>query len=346
MIPRRTLLSLFGGAALALGAGTLAGAAEVTLRLHQFLPAQANVPTKILDVWADKVEADSGGRIEVQRFPSMQLGGKPPELVDQMIDGVVDIIWTLPGYTPGRFPRGEVFELPFIMTNAAATSRAYWRLYEEMGGDDMAAFKPIGLWVHGPGLVHSKKPVTQFEDLQGLKMRAPTRITTKLFSSVGANALGMPLPAVPEALSKGVIEATAIPWEVTAALKISELTGHHLEFGETPFYTATFLMGMNQRSYDRLPDELKAVIDANSGLDFSGQAGQVMTETDGPSRQIAVDLGNTITTITPEEAEKWRAASEPVIAEWIAEMDARGIDGQALYDRAKALIAEETAAQQ
>jgi len=117
MTYRTGIFGLLGGAAIALAAGFGAGPAmaqDVTLKLHQFLPAQANVPKLVLDVWADKVEADSGGRIKVERYPSMQLGGKPPELMDQAIDGVADIVWTVVGYTPGRFPSTETFEQPFF----------------------------------------------------------------------------------------------------------------------------------------------------------------------------------------------------------------------------------------
>ena len=128
---RRTLLGLAGAALAATLTSTPAMAQEETLRLHQFLPPQANVPKLVLDVWADKVEADSEGRIKVERYPSMQLGGKPPELMDQAIDGVADIVWTVVGYTPGRFPRTEVFELPFMMTNAKAASSAYWTMFEK-----------------------------------------------------------------------------------------------------------------------------------------------------------------------------------------------------------------------
>ena len=130
MTTRRTLMTLMGGAALAGMMATSAAAQEVTLRLHQFLPAQANVPKLVLDVWADNVEEASGGRIEIQRFPSMQLGGTPPQLIDQAIDGVADIVWGVNGFTPGRFPRTEVFELPFFTTDAGSASAAYWQMFE------------------------------------------------------------------------------------------------------------------------------------------------------------------------------------------------------------------------
>ena len=156
MTKRRTLLGLMGAAVMTLGLpATQAQAQEVTLTLHQFLPAQANVPRLVLDVWAQNVEEASGGRIEIEQYPSMQLGGTPPELIDQAIEGVADIVWTVVGYTPGRYPMTEVFELPFMMTNARAVSHAYWEMFEErMKDTEFKDVKILGTWVHGPGLIH------------------------------------------------------------------------------------------------------------------------------------------------------------------------------------------------
>ena len=344
---RRSFMSLAVAAAVsaaALGASvTSAAAQEVTLRLHQFLPAQANVPKNILYPWADKIEAESGGRIKIQRFPSMQLGGKPPELIDQAIDGVADIIWTVSGYTPGRFPRAEVFELPFTMTNAEAVSRAYWELAQEtMMDSDFKDFKVLGLWVHGPGLIHSKNPITKVSDLGGVKLRAPTRVTNKLFAELGATPVGMPVPAIPEALSKGVVDATVIPWEVTGALKVPELVSNHTEFGADSLYTTTFIFAMNKQRYDALPDDLKAVLDANSGLEFSAFAGRQMQEDDGPTRKAAADRGNNIITLTPDQVAEWKAAAAGVSDSWEQEMADKGVDGAALRAKAAELIAKHT----
>ncbi len=344
MTNRRTLVKGFALAALASGVlASGAFAAEVTLRLHQFLPAQANVPKNILDVWADKVEADSEGRIEIQRFPAMQLGGSPPQLFDQVVDGVADITWTVTGYSPGRFPRAEVFELPFTMTNAEAVSRAYWELAEEsMLEDDFKQVKVLGLWVHGPGLIHSKEPITSVSDLNGVKLRAPTRVTNKMFSNFGATPVGMPVPAVPEALSKGVIDATVIPWEVTGALKVNEMVGNHTTFGDETLYTTTFVFAMNQDRYNALPDDLKAVIDANSGLEFSGFAGKQMQMDDAGPHKQAMDRGNNIITLDEAQVAEWKAAAAATTEAWVAEMDEKGMDGTALKARAAELIAKHT----
>lgn len=330
-------------AVVAAGFSLSANAADVTLRLHQFLPAQANVPKLILDVWADKVEADSDGRIEIQRFPSMQLGGSPPELYDQAVDGIADIIWTVAGYTPGRFPHAEALELPFMMTDAESTSRAYWEFAEQhMMDADYKDTHVLGLWVHGPGMIHSSEPVRTPDDLDGVKLRAPTRTTNKLFASLGAEAIGMPVPAIPEALSKGVIDAAVIPWEVTAALKVPELVDNHTEFGNDALYTAAFVFTMNKDRYDALPDDLKAVIDNNSGADFSAFAGKTMAGADEPSRALAEQAGNTIITLSDEEVQVWRDGSAPVIDSWVAEMDEKGLDGAALVEELRGLIEKHT----
>lgn len=340
---------LLKGAVLALmtSAATLltptVSAQEVTLKLHQFLPPQANVPKLILDVWADNVEAASEGRIEVARYPSMQLGGKPPELMDQAIDGVADIVWTVVGYTPGRFPSTEVFELPFMMTNAEATSRAYWEMFEtHMQDTEFRDLKILGTWVHGPGLIHSADPIVKTSDLEGVKIRGGSRMVNKLLEKLGATPVGMPVPAISEGLSKGVIKATTIPWEVTPALKVSELVSNHTEFGDKALYTLTFVLAMNKAKYDSLPDDLKAVIDDNSGLEFSMFAGKTQADADGPSRQIAADLGNNIITLDEQQVAEWEAAAAPIVDEWIADMDKKGIDGQALVDEARALIEKYT----
>ena len=307
--------------------------------MHQFLPPQANVPKLILDVWADKVEADSKGRIKIERYPSMQLGGKPPELMDQAIDGVADIVWTVVGYTPGRYPSTEVFELPFMVKDARAASSAYWQMFEKhMKDTEFKDVHILGTWVHGPGMLHTNKEVRSPDDMQGLKIRGGSRLVNELLEITGATPVGMPVPAIPEGLSKGVIDGTTIPWEVTSALKVPELVKNHTEFTGAALYDLTFVLAMNKDKYESLPDDLKKVIDDNSGLEFSIFAGGTQSDADGPARQAAVDMGNNIVTLNEEETQVWRDASQPIYDSWVAEMNDKGIDGQALIDEARSLM--------
>ncbi len=138
-----------------------------------------------------------------------------------------------------------------------------------------------------------------------------------------------------------MIDGAVIPWEVTPSLKLAELVGNHTEFsGGEALYTAVFVLAMNKGSYDGLPDDLRAILDESTGAKFADMAAKTMAEYDAPGREAAVAHGNNIVTISEADVPAWKEASKPVVARWIADMETRGIDGQALIDRAKALIAE------
>lgn len=341
MIQRRTLIQ--SGAAIALGAPALVGFAQqtVTLKFHTFMSPTSNVWLNMHRAWMEKVEKDSGGRIKFEGYPAMQLGGSPVQLFDQAKDGVVDVVWTLPGNTPGRFPRSEVFELPFMMTNAEATSKAFWEYVQTKAADEFKDVKPVAFQVHGPGMFHIKsRAIRSPEDLRGLKMRGPTRQITKMLGYLGATPVGMPLPQIPDSLSKGVIDGAVIPWEVVPSIRVHELTQFHSEFDPAggALYTTTFVMGMNQRKYDSLPPDLKKVIDDNSGLNTSAFLGRTQQAGDAPARKMAVDRGNTINTIGMAEAQEFRRRARQVEVEWVQDMDRRGFNGRDLLDTARKLI--------
>ena len=330
-------------AATVLGVPHLAGLAQqsVTLKFHTFMAPMSGVWLTMHKPWMEKVEKESGGRIKFEAYPAMQLGGTPVQLYDQARDGVVDIVWTLPGNTAGRFPRIEVFELPFMMNNAEATSRAYWEYFQTQCPDEFKETQVLALHVHGPGMFHTAaKQVKSAADLKGMKMRGPTRQVTKLLGSLGAIPVGMPLPQIPDALSKGTIEGCVIPWEVVPAVKVQELTKFHSEFpADRPaLYTTTFVMAMNKAKYEGLAPDLKKVIDANSGLATSAWLGKVQQANDVPGRKSAVDRGNTIYTFSTEEAQEFVRRSRQIEVEWVADMDKRGHNGRKLLDTARALI--------
>ena len=335
---KRSLLKTALAAAV-LCAGAPAMAQTVTLRLHQMLPPQATIPAKALVPWAQKVERESGGRIKVQLFHAMQLGGTPPQLYDQAKDGVVDLTWTVLGYTPGRFNKAEVFELPFMTTTALAGSKAFQEYVEKYAADEFKDVHLIAVHTHGPGLFHSKDPITGLESLRGMKVRGGSRIINNMLTKLGATPVGMPVPAVSEGLSKGVIDATTIPWEVTPALKVTQLVKNHTTFaGKNGLYTQTFAFSMNKAAYGKLPADLKKVIDANSGMVAAELFGRAMDDGDVAGREIAVKAGNRIVALDVQETQRWRRTAAAVETDWVAEMKAKGIDGEKLAAEARALI--------
>ena len=343
MIQRRTLLKS-SAAAVAVGAPGLGLAQQtVTLKFHTFMAPMSNVWLNMHKAWMDKVEKESGGRIKFEAYHSMQLGGTPFQLYDQVKDGVVDVVWTLPGNSPGRFPRVEVFELPFMMNNAEATSKAYWEYLQTSAPDEFKEIQLIAVNVHGPGFFHSRdKQIKSAADLKGMKVRGPTRQVTKLLGSMGATPVGMALPAITDAISKGTIDACVLPWEVVPSIKVQELAKNHSEFpaDKPALYTTTFVMGMNKAKYDSLPADLKKVIDANSGLATSGWLGKTQQAGDAAGRKSATDLKNNMYTFSAAEAEQFAKLSSQVDDEWVADVTKRGFDGKKLLETAKALIAK------
>ncbi len=347
MVQRRTLLKTGIAAAVATSSVvTLAQAPVVTLKFHTFMAPQSNVWLNMHKAWMDKVEKESGGRIKFEAYPAMQLGGTPVQLYDQAKDGVVDIIWTLPGNTAGRFPRVEVFELPFIMTNAEATSKAYWEYVQTMAADEFKDVQVLALQVHGPGVIHTAdKPIKSVDDMKGVKMRAPTRQVNRLMASLGATPVGMPLPGIPDALSKGTIQGAVIPWEVVPSVKVHELTKFHAEFDPAggALYTTTFVMAMNKAKYNSLPADLKKIIDNNSGMATSAWLGKTQQAGDAAGRKSASDRsGNTIFTVGVAEAQNFRRKSRAIEVEWVEDMNKKGFDGKKLLEGAKALIEKHT----
>jgi len=291
--------------------------------------------------WMEKVERESGGRIKFEAYPAMQLGGTAAQLYDQARDGVADIVWTLPGYTAGRFPRSEVFELPFMMNHAEATSRAYWEYLQTVGAEDFKDTKVLAANVHGAGVFHTRnRAIQSVADLRGMKIRGPSRQTTNMLGYLGAIPVGMPLPAIPDALSKGSIDACVLPWEVVPSIKVQELTHFHSEFEASAgaLYTATFVMTMNRSRYEALPADLRKVIDNNSGLAASAWLGKTQQANDPLGRKTAVDRGNAINVINAAMAQEFKRKAAMVETEWVADMNQRGLEGSKLRDSARSLI--------
>lgn len=321
----------------------IAGAQEVTLKFHHFLPALSPFHRDFVIPWTEKITKQSGGRIKFQLYPSMQLGGTPPQLYDQAKDGVADIIWTVTGYSAGRFPAFEVFELPFLINGAEDASRALWE-YVQVNKLNQTEFKDVHLLaVHQHDEPHFhmvNKPIKTLADLKGMKIRAPTRITNRFLAALGASPVGMPVTQVPDALSKGVLDGALLPWEIVPAIKAHELVKYHSEIDpKSPWlYSTVFAFAMNSAKYESLPPDLKKIIAANSGVETSAWLARVLDEAAGPARKLAMDRGNTFNTISLEELKNWQTAANSVTQEWIKDLDKKGLNGKALVDSARQLI--------
>jgi len=332
-------------AVLAGGVAAGAQAQEVVLKVHHFLPAGSYANTMFIQPWCDRIAKESNNKMKCQIYPSMQLGGTPGQLIDQVKDGVVDIIWTLPGYTAGRFPLSEVFELPFMMTTPEATSKALWDFNTTVAAAEYKDVHPIAYHVHGPGVFHMRyKPIKTAADLKGTKVRAPTRQTNRFLAALGATPVAMPVPQVSESVAKGVIDGAVVPYEVVPSVKLQEITKFHSETdpADNAFYTSTFMFVMNKDKYASLPPDLKKVIDANSGQAFSGEIGKIFTAADAEGKKLIPK--DSINVIPKGELDNWKKLGQSVTDQWVADVNAKGANGKQLLDNAKGLITKYTTA--
>ena len=334
--------AVLGAALMALGASA-AEAAEYEFKLHHFISEKAPAHAKMLAPWAKQVEENSGGKVSIEIYPSMTLGGRPPELINQVRDGVVDLIWTVNGYTPGLFPRSEVFELPGVHKNdTAATNLALMDLFDSDLKEEYKGVEVMFLHVHaGQGIHMRESEVRSPADMAGKKIRIPTRTGAWVIEALGASPAAMPVPELPPALQKGVIDGAMIPWEIIPPLKIQEQTKYQIEGADKErFGTTVFQVSMNKNRWDELPEDVQKAFRDASDRAWRKQVGDVWAGADDFGIGLAVKAGNTHITLTPEETAAFNEALEPVVGRWVEEVSAKGIDGDALVGKARAAIAK------
>ena len=318
-----------------------AAAQEVTLRMHTFMAPIANPVKTFLIPWAEKVGKDSKGRIKVDLYPAMQLGGKPPQLLDQVRDGVVDIVWVVAGFAPGRMPKVEIFELPFLHRNAVSTTLALQDFQDKWLQDELKDYHVLLMHAHGGFLFMTKKPIKKLSDIKGMKLRAASRTGVWTLEALGAAAIGVDLNELPTMLNKGTVVGSMLPYEIAPSIKMQEMVEYFtvLSPPQPRVSSVVFAFLMNKNSYAKLPPDLKKVIDANSGRNIAKATGENWEDIEVKGEAVMHTRSkNKFETINPEESAKIRAAMKPVYDRFLGEMKGLGVDGERMLADARAMI--------
>ncbi len=329
-----------GLTAIVVACASSAAQAQQKLVVHHFLGPKAPAHAKFIAPWAQRVMEASGGELEIEIFPAMSLGGAPPSLYRQLRDGTVDIVWTVIGYTPGVFPRTEVFELPSVHGgNARATNLAIADIYDEHLAEDFTDVHPLLVHTHAGNALHlvDSANVDGVSDLRGLKLRTPSRTGGWLIEAWQAEPVGMPLPALPQALTKGTVEGALIPFEVVIPMKVHELTKYSIS-GNKRFGTSVFLFAMNKERYESLPPKLRAVIDAHSGRAVAAEYGDLWDSIEEPGRQAQLKSGGELKNLAQTVMAELDQRSASVEERWVEEANKAGLSGSTLVRAAKEAV--------
>ena len=324
----------------AMAASVPALAQEVTFKIAHFLPSAAPTQQKVLQPWCDEMGKLSNGRIKCQFYPAMQLGGTPAQLADQVKNGVADVVWTGPGYSAGRFPAIEAFELPFIVKDATSSSKALWKYYQQNALQEFAAYKVLAFHTDGGQAVHTAgKQIAGLTGFSGLKLRTSTRVGAKTLAALGGQPVAMPPAQVTEAISKGVVDGSLGAWELVYPTKLSEVTKFHLQPDNGVAYpTATVLtVLMNKQKYDGLPADLKAIVDKTTGEVMVGKFGAMFDEVAADTKKRIAAQGNKITTLSATQVTAMKQATASVEEEWAKQVGEKGLDGKKLIAAAREL---------
>jgi len=312
-----------------------AQAADYNLRFAHFFPQSSNISTAF-EAWGKSLEEASGGRIEVEFYPSQTLT-KAPQSYDAVKNRIADVTATVQGYSANRFPLTQVVELPGLARTAAQGSCVLQSLYDEgLISGEYDDTHVLYLFTHGSGDIHTReKVINKPEDLAGLKIRRPTTVVAEMLEGLGAQPVGMPAPETYQSLQRGVIDGVSMPWEGMKSFRLNDEARQHTEIG---LYTLSFVVTMNKGVYNSMPDDLKQIVDQHSGQEWSQKLAVAFDEMDRLGREEAVAAGHQINTLEGGAANPaWKPVLDAATEKYLTELEQRKLPSREVFARASEL---------
>lgn len=338
---RRNLIGATLTLALALAAPwALAQDKQVELKFAHWLPAQHPLAKLGFIPWAKSVEAASKGSIKIAIYPAQQLG-KAPNHYDMARDGIADITWANPGYQADRFPIFAVGELPFQFSSPGPGSKALDAWYRAYAAKEMKDVHFCFAHLH-IGAIHSKKPITEPDQIKGMKIRPANGTVAQYVTLLGGTSVQVSAPEARDALEKGVADAITFPWHSIVTFGIDKVVKYHTDMR---LYAATFVWSMNKDSYKKLSAAQKKVIDDHCSNEWAEKVGADWgNDEDSGQAILAKTPGHTIVKVTDAQRVSWRRAAEPLTAAWLAKPNDSGIDAQQALDAFRKALDDHNAA--
>lgn len=307
------------------------------LKISHWVPASHPLQ-KALEDWGAAVEKESGGTIKYHVYPAQQLG-KAKDHYDMARDGIADVTYVNPGYTPGVFPIIAAGELPFLMSNATGGSEGLDAWYRKYAPKEMKDVKFCLAFIHSPSAFHSRtKKIVVPEDVKGMKVRPADATMADLVTLLGGTNVQTSAPEVRDTIERGVADAVTFPWGSLVLFGIDKVTKYHMD---APLYVTTFVLVMNKDTYNAMSDRQKKAIDDNCNTEAAGRVGKPWGDfEDAGIGKIKAEPGQEVYTLTADQLAQWKKASEPLVKTWADGAKKTGVDPIAALSELKASLAK------
>jgi len=311
-------------AMLAAGPAQAAG----TINIVSWAPPSHHINAKVWPWWGECISKATGGsvkyRIEYHK-------GHPKQMTDRVRKGSADASWIFHGYSPGRFPLQQVAEMPGLNMSATAGSIAYWKVYQKhlKKANEHRGVEVIAMTTHGPGVLHTRKPIKGWGDLDGLKIRVPGGVGTAIIKALGGKGVGVPAPKVYQTLAQGVADGIIMPIETKKSFKLSEVAPHTLIVPGGMYYGA-FAFIMSPAKLKSLTAAEQKAVRGCSGERLSRVAGQQWDAADKAGLAHGRKAkGNTIRTAGDKMTAEYFNIVSGVESAWVKKAAEKGVDGTA-----------------
>lgn len=312
--------------------------AQTVLNASSWVPPAHLLTANVMVPWMQEVVKATEGRVKFNMLPKAPVG--PPQTFDAVKDGIVDISFTVHGYTPGRFTMTKMAEFGFLGNSSESISIAYQRMFDKHLAkfDEHKGVKVIGVFTHGPGHMYSAKgPITSLADLANMKIRVGGGVVNDYTKALGANPILKPSSESFQMLQSGVADGIFFPSESIAAFK---LTGLLHDGTEVPggLYNTSFVMMMNAAKFKALSPADQAAIDRFSGEHFARLVGKAWDVADAAGKEAFKAAGGKMQTASPAFVAEIKSRIDPIEQAWYDEIKGKGLDGAALMKEFRAEI--------
>jgi TRAP-type C4-dicarboxylate transport system substrate-binding protein len=297
--------------------------AQIKLNYSTFFPA-THKNAILATEWAKEIEKRTGGKVQITMFYGGTLT-PADKCYDGVVKGISDIGFSVMAYTRGRFPLTEVSDLPLGIKSGLVATKVINEYYKKFRPKEFDDVQVMYLHGHGPGILHTKKPVNKLEDLKGMKIRC-TGMAAKIVAALGATPVAMPMGETYDALSRGVVDGSMAPQEALQGWKWGEVVKYTIENFGSSYSTGMFVV-MNKSKWNSLPPDVQKIIE-QINEEYIEKQGKVWDEIDKAGRDYTIARGNKIITLSPDEDQRWEKMVRPILNEYKKNMKDKGLPGE------------------